>query len=69
MFGVTCLLYVPVTSLEAGSPQGWRDFVGLEGEVISIESFGHSAPAKVLFEKFGFSVENILMKAKGLLGR
>jgi len=56
-------------AIEAGSPQGWRGFVGLEGGVISMESFGHSAPAKVLFEKFGFSVENILVKARGLLGR
>ncbi len=56
-------------AIEAGSPLGWRGFVGLEGEVISMESFGHSAPGKVLFEKFGFSVENIVLKAKGLLGR
>jgi transketolase len=56
-------------AIEAGSPLGWRGFVGLEGEIISMESFGHSAPGKVLFEKFGFTVENLLMKAKGLLGR
>jgi len=48
---------------------GWRGFVGLEGEIISMECFGHSAPGKVLFEKFGFTVENLLMKAKGLLGK
>jgi len=54
-------------AIEAGSPLGWRSFVGLEGEIISMESFGHSAPGKVLFEKFGFSVENLIMKAKQLL--
>ena len=42
-------------AIEAGSPLGWRGFVGLEGEIISMESFGHSAPGKVLFEKFGFT--------------
>ena len=56
-------------AIEAGSPLGWRGFVGLEGEIISMESFGHSAPGKVLFEKFGFTIENLLMKSKGLLGR
>ena len=54
-------------AIEAGIPLGWRGFVGLEGEIISMESFGHSAPGKVLFEKFGFTVESLLMKAKGLL--
>jgi len=56
-------------AIEAGSPLGWRSFVGLEGEVISMESFGHSAPGKVLFEKFGFTIGNTVIKAKGLLGR
>jgi transketolase len=56
-------------AIEAGSPLGWRNFVGLEGEVISMESFGHSAPGKVLFEKFGFTIGNTVMKAKALLGR
>ena len=32
-----------------------------------METFGHSAPGKVLFEKFGFSVENVVMKSKELL--
>ncbi len=56
-------------AIEAGSPMGWRCFVGLEGHIISMESFGYSAPGKVLFEKFGFSVKNLVLKAKGLLGR
>jgi transketolase len=56
-------------AIEAGSPMGWRCFVGLEGQIISMESFGRSAPGKVLFEKFGFSVKNLVLKAKGLLGR
>ncbi|MCK4817550.1 transketolase, partial [bacterium] len=54
-------------AIEAGSPLGWRSFVGLEGEIISMESFGQSAPGKVLFEKFGFTVENVVKKAKELL--
>jgi transketolase len=56
-------------AIEAGSPLGWRSFVGLEGEIISMESFGHSAPGKILFEKFGFTVENVIKKAKELLGK
>jgi len=54
-------------AIEAGSPLGWRSFVGLEGEIISMESFGHSAPQDVLFEKFGFSTGNVVTKAKELL--
>ncbi len=56
-------------AIEAGSPMGWRDFVGLEGEIISMESFGRSAPQDVLFDKFGFSVKNLVMKTKGLLDK
>jgi len=54
-------------AIEAGSPLGWRSFVGLEGEIISMESFGHSAPQDVLFDKFGFSTGNVVTKAKELL--
>lgn len=54
-------------AIEAGSPLGWRSYVGLEGDIISMECFGHSAPGKVLFEKFGFTVENMVIKAKEML--
>ena len=54
-------------AVEAGAGQGWERYVGLEGAVISLERFGASAPYKVLFEKFGFTVENVIAKAKELL--
>ena len=54
-------------AVEAGISQGWRQWLGEKGSMISMETFGASAPAKVLFEKFGFSVDNILTRAKELL--
>ncbi len=55
-------------SVEAGSSFGWHKYVGTEGDVVSIDRFGASAPGGVCMEKFGFSVENVLAKAKQLLG-
>jgi transketolase len=43
--------------------------VGSEGEVISVERYGASAPAKMVFQEYGFTVENIVNKAYKLLGR
>ena len=54
-------------AVEAGISQGWRRWLGEQGSMISMERFGASAPAEVLFEKFGFSVDNILARAKELL--
>jgi transketolase len=55
-------------SVEAGSTMGWHRFVGTEGDVIGIDRFGASAPGGVCLEKFGFTVDNVLAKAKALLG-
>ncbi len=55
-------------SVEAGSSMGWHRFVGTEGDVIAIDTFGASAPGAVCLEKFGFTVDNVLAKAKALLG-
>ena len=54
-------------AVEAGATLGWYKYVGLKGEVIGIDRFGASAPAKVLFEKFGFSVDNIVKQSQKLL--
>ncbi|MBN1638481.1 MAG: transketolase, partial [Ignavibacteriales bacterium] len=54
-------------SIEAGVKQGWEKYVGDEGDFICIECFGASAPNKVLFEKYGFAVENVIRKCKRLL--
>ncbi len=53
-------------AVEAGSPLGWYKYVGLDGAIIGMETFGASAPAEELFEKFGFTVENIVMTALDL---
>ncbi|MBN1254271.1 MAG: transketolase [Deltaproteobacteria bacterium] len=56
-------------AVEAGIKLGWEHYVGLEGEVVGMESFGASAPAQVLYEKFGITVEGVVQTAKGLLQR
>jgi transketolase len=53
-------------SVEAATGFGWERFVGSNGRIISIDHYGASAPAKILFEKFGFTVENVLAKAREL---
>ncbi|WP_099202989.1 transketolase [Miniphocaeibacter massiliensis] len=54
-------------SVEALSTYGWDKYVGLDGIKIGMESFGASAPANLLFDKFGFTVENIVEKALSIL--
>lgn len=54
-------------SVEAGIALGWEHYVGLSGEIIGMESYGASAPAEILREKFGFTEENILRRARQLL--
>ena len=54
-------------AVEAGAGLGWERYVGFDGAVISMERFGASAPAKILFEKFGFTVENVIAKAREVL--
>ena len=52
-------------SVEAGSTFGWERWVGSAGRSIGLDHFGASAPAEVLFEKFGFTVENVVAAARG----
>ncbi|HEY9628962.1 MAG TPA: transketolase [Coleofasciculaceae cyanobacterium] len=54
-------------SVEAGTSFGWAKYVGTEGDCVSIDRFGASAPGGVCLEKFGFTVDNVLAKAKALL--
>jgi transketolase len=54
-------------AVEAGSPLGWHKYVTDEGDVLGIDTFGHSAPAEELFKLFGFTVENVVNRAKNLL--
>ena len=54
-------------AVEAASSFGWHKYVGIDGDTITIDHFGASAPGKVLFEKFGFTVENVVEKAEKLV--
>ncbi|GJQ62330.1 MAG: transketolase [Melioribacteraceae bacterium] len=49
--------------IEAGIRQGWERYAGTDGKIISIETFGSSAPYSVLFEKYGYTTENIIKVA------
>lgn len=55
-------------AVEAASSFGWCRYLGNEGAMISIERFGVSAPGNVALEKFGYTVDNVVAKAKALLG-
>lgn len=54
-------------AVEAGAGLGWERYVGSEGAILSLERFGASAPGKVIFEKLGFTVENVIAKAREVL--
>ncbi|MEL0066670.1 MAG: transketolase [Gammaproteobacteria bacterium] len=53
-------------AVEAGVTQPWHRYVGLEGEVIGMQSYGESAPGGELFKHFGFTTENIVDTANNL---
>ncbi len=55
-------------ALEAGSADFWYKYVGLDGKIIGMTSFRESAPANQLFAYYGFGLDNLLAKAKELLG-
>jgi transketolase len=57
----------PRVAIEAGVSDFWYKYVGLEGAVVGIDTFGESAPAPVLFKHFGFTVENVVAKVKSVL--
>ncbi|WP_061541166.1 transketolase [Collimonas fungivorans] len=58
---------LPRVAIEAGVTAFWHKYVGLEGAVVGIDTFGESAPAPVLFKHFGFTVENVVAKTKLIL--
>ena len=55
-------------AIEAGSTQGWYRYVGLDGDVLGLDHYGASAPGGILYEKFGFTVENVVRRALALVG-
>ncbi len=54
-------------SVEAGSPQGWRRWVGDRGIIIGLDHFGASAPGEIVVEKFGFTADHVAEAAKSLV--
>jgi transketolase len=56
-------------SVEAGVKLGWKQWVGDEGDSISIEHFGASAPGATVLEKFGYTVDNVVARALALRTR
>ncbi len=54
-------------AIEAGSPLGWERYTGSSESVVCIDSFGASAPGGTVLEKYGFTVENVVEKVKGIL--
>ena len=51
-------------AVEAGATFGWTEFVGEDGEVVGHDDFGASAPIKDLMTHFGFTVDNVVAKAR-----
>ena len=58
---------VPKIAIEAGVTLGWSRYTGSESNVIGINKFGASAPGDVVYEKYGFTVENVVNKVKEVL--
>ena len=56
-------------AVEMGVPQGWHQWVGDGGDIIGITKFGASAPASENFKHYGFTVENVVQRAKKLVGK
>ncbi|WP_029898579.1 transketolase [Desulfohalovibrio reitneri] len=56
-------------AVEAGRPEPWYKYVGLDGLVLGIDHYGHSAPSKVLAEKYGFTADNLVSLIQARLER
>ena len=56
-------------AVEAGVRLGWDRYVGLQGDVVSIERFGASAPVKILWQEFGFTGPAVAERAMKLLAK
>jgi transketolase len=54
-------------AVEAGAPMGWREWVGAAGDILGITRFGASAPAREVFKHYGFTVENVVARARKLV--
>ena len=59
--------HLPKLAIEAGATLGWWKYVGRHGDVVGIDRFGASAPGPIAMEKLGFSVENVVKRAKAVV--
>jgi transketolase len=64
-----CRKRFPRVAVEAGIADYWFKYVGLNGAIVGMTTFGESAPAELLFEEFGFTVENVSRKRKNCCNR
>ena len=53
--------------IEAGVRHGWERYIGIEGESVTVDKFGASAPGEIVLREYGFTVENVVEKAKKLV--
>ncbi|MBK5353423.1 transketolase [Pseudomonas sp. TH41] len=56
-------------AVELGVRQGWERYIGAGGDMLGVERFGASAPADVLLREYGFTIDNVCVRAKALLAR
>jgi transketolase len=56
-------------SIEASAPMGWHRWVGDEGSIIGVETYGASAPAEIIFDKYGFTVDNVVQHGLAVMGK
>jgi len=56
-------------AVEAASPLGWHRWVGEDGDIVAMERYGGSAPAKALYRHFGFTGENVAQRARAVIDR
>jgi transketolase len=56
-------------AVELGVSQGWDRYIGAHGDMLGIDHFGASAPAEKLLQEFGFTVDNVVHRAKALVGK
>ena len=54
-------------AIEAGASLGWKRYVGDQGDSVSLDRYGASAPGETVLKELGFNVENVVRRAKALL--
>jgi transketolase len=56
-------------SVEAASPMGWERWVGSEGDILSVDRFGASAPGPIVLKQYGFTVDHVVERALALVSK